>query len=388
MPIAAVPGYLGNDFRSASPGLRFGLYFQGWNNNWRKHVPDARNNESSAVKSACAMTDSDIAAMQSLLKRQQAAFNSTSNNVSTLQLDAISTSPLATGLGNEHPTENGFTFLNPYGLPYLPGSGVKGVLRQAAHELASGEWGESDWTDACILALFGPEPGAETLIRGALTFWDVLPQVKGNSLTVEIMTPHQKHYYQEGKSPHDSGQPVPITFLSVPPGSGFTFHVQCHRALLESSAQELMHNDKWKHLLQSAFEHAFNWLGFGAKSAIGYGAMQEDESKKREREKQQAEQREQERRLTLSPADLAYEESRPVIEKFRRSFEAANKAAYQPGQEFDSKRNEFIQAATAWSDQRSRSEASCLLEETLKWGISKKGKDRLRAVLLELKPKS
>jgi CRISPR-associated protein Cmr6 len=29
----------------------------------------------------------------------------------------------------------------------------------------------------------------------------------------------------------------------------------------------------WKALLQSAFEHAFQWLGFGAKTAVGYGAM-------------------------------------------------------------------------------------------------------------------
>lgn len=30
MPIAAVPGYLGQDFSSASPGLRFGMYLPIW----------------------------------------------------------------------------------------------------------------------------------------------------------------------------------------------------------------------------------------------------------------------------------------------------------------------------------------------------------------------
>ncbi|MEX0618068.1 MAG: type III-B CRISPR module RAMP protein Cmr6 [Pseudohongiellaceae bacterium] len=310
-----------------------------------------------------------------------------------MQLDAISTSPFTTGLGNEHPTENGFAFLNPYGLPYLPGSGVKGVLRQAARELASGEWGESGWTDKGITALFGPEPGADELKRGALTFWDVIPQIAPTasrkpdeiSLSVEIMTPHQKHYYQDGQSPHDSGSPNPISFLTVPPGFGFTFHVQCNPALLQHTAPELAKNQQWEVLLQAAFQHAFAWLGFGAKTAVGYGAMQEDKAKKAEREKQQAEQREQERRATLSPEDLAFEENRPMIEKFQEAFEQARKGTYQPGQEFDSKRNEFIQTVTSWEEPRSRLEAAEVLAETLTWGVSKKGKDRLKAAVAQLK---
>ena len=64
-----------------------------------------------------------------------------------LSLDATAIAPFTTGLGNEHPLENGFAFFNPYGLPYLAGSGVKGVLRQAARELASGQWGnEHGWS--------------------------------------------------------------------------------------------------------------------------------------------------------------------------------------------------------------------------------------------------
>jgi CRISPR-associated protein Cmr6 len=30
----------------------------------------------------------------------------------------------------------------------------------------------------------------------------------------------------------------------------------------------------WKTLLEAAFKHAFTWLGFGAKTAVGYGAME------------------------------------------------------------------------------------------------------------------
>lgn len=186
------------------------------------------------------------------LALRQAALAATVPPVNLLRLEATAIYPFTTGLGNEHPLENGFAFLNPYGLPYLPGSGVKGVLRQAARELASGAWGETHgWSAAPLYPLmqgerckpvldenkqpvllslldilFGREPpvGDSVLVRGGLTFWDIIPQIKGDSLMVEIMTPHQSYYYQQkrerkagdSETPHDSGQPNPISFLTVP----------------------------------------------------------------------------------------------------------------------------------------------------------------------------
>lgn len=316
MAIAAVPEYLGNDFKTASPGLRFGMYLQLWGVNQRSRQPlwtthdityevrgpdkqerEVKNeNKVPALRTAISLNNNNKVTMQALSARQQIAF-ATVDGANSLQLDAIAVAPFSTGLGNEHPLENGFAFLNPYGLPYLPGSGVKGVLRQAARELASGEWGESDWDEAAITTLFGLESkdGDSKQLRGTLTFWDVIPQIKGDSLSVEIMTPHQKHYYQDGQNPHDSGQPTPIPFLTVPPGSAFSFYVQCNQMLLQHLAPELAQNERWKILLGAAFEHAFNWLGFGAKTAVGYGAMQEDQKKKSEREEQHRQQQEAER---------------------------------------------------------------------------------------------
>lgn len=202
-------------------------------------------------------------------------------------------------------------------MPYLPGSGVKGVLRQAARELASGDWdeiyGKTGWSDellpsplsgrgvggeglSMLDALFGLKSGdGDTFhLRGALTFWDVIPQIKGDSLAVEIMTPHQSHYYQQNAqagstNPHDSGQPVPISFLTVPPGSGFAFHVVCDLAHLNRLAPDLAKNNRWKELLTAAFTHAFEWLGFGAKTAVGYGAMTRDQQAEQRREREQIE---------------------------------------------------------------------------------------------------
>ncbi len=288
MPIAAVPAYLPDKLvADASPGLRFGMYLSLWDVKLEIR-PEAKR---SALNGACRFTPSDRQSMQALAQRQHALADPLVKSGALVVLEADAVAPFTTGLGNEHPLENGFAFLNPYGLPYLPGSGVKGVVRQAARELASGEWGDtSGWDrgesylfrigkEEITLSLFDVLFGRETPsgesghVRGALSFWDVFPQIEGERLAVEVMTPHQGHYYQQGGTPHDSGSPNPINFLTVPPKSRFTFHVLCDRGRLRRLAPPLAEGEHWKGLVEAAFQHAFQWLGFGAKTSVGYGAF-------------------------------------------------------------------------------------------------------------------
>lgn len=296
MAITAVPRYLGSDFSAASPGLRFGMYLPLWGVDsrsgallWTTHDVNERRsgqqqqlreskdeNKEAALRQSAPLTADDMRRLKALVDRQRALAAPGVEAGSTLAIDAKALAPFTTGLGNEHPLENGFAFLDPYGLPYLPGSGVKGVVRAAARELAAGIWGETrGWTDDHITALFGlqSEDGGTTHQRGTLRFWDVIPQIAGDRLLVEVMTPHQSHYLQGRESPHDSGQPNPIMFLTVPPGSAFAFHVECDLPRLHRLAPALATDAKWKELLDVAFAHAFEWLGFGAKTAVGYGAM-------------------------------------------------------------------------------------------------------------------
>lgn len=388
MPVAAVPAYLGQDFRDASPGMRFGMYLPIWTTRTDQEDDvhkraEAKSREGDEVrallnrgmdhtiqtlrqrqqrplsglwdkndfaakeawKKLTQLSKRDKDTMKELLGRQAASFTASGQETARMSMSALAVAPFTTGLGNEHPLENGFAFLNPYGLPYLPGSGVKGVLRCAAQELASSEWGDTHgWTaekihligqgrDAIELspidALFGLESthGSNQHVRGALTFWDVIPQIKGDALAVDVMTPHQSHYYQQKRdhkagdstNPHDSGQPVPINFLTVPADSAFSFFVTCDLPHLAHLAPDLAANDRWKALLTTAFEHAYQWLGFGAKTSVGYGAMTEDPGAKKRREeaqmaaqeaqRKQLEQQERERKLSeMSPADRAMQE--------------------------------------------------------------------------------
>ncbi len=249
--------------------------------------------------------------------------------------EAVLIAPLATGLGNPHPVENGFAFLSPYGVPYLAGSGVKGVLRRAAEELALFD-ADSPWTLAQVWALFGFDENSgcfadeeranlwrqayagwvagvcerrdavldawlaaigEQLPResrdlapvefldklansqplrraihwqGLLAFQDAFPD-KNAGLEVDILNPHHRDYYAKTEaSPHDAENPVPVFFLTVAPGARFAFTARPLRGR-EALWQAI---GECNVLLNTAFEHACDWLGFGAKKAVGYGTME------------------------------------------------------------------------------------------------------------------
>jgi CRISPR-associated protein Cmr6 len=409
MPIAAVPNYMGKDFSQASPGQRFGMYLPLWGVNqrtkqllWKKSDINYElrgqnqleriveiNNKVSSLELASKLTLADKKLNLALVKKQSQAFSTVSNSTG-LCLQALSTAPFTTGLGNEHPLENGFSFLNPYGLPYLPGSGVKGVLRQAVRELVSGNWGESNWCDdkrhvlatkpevnvSDIDILFGLESNddATQQLRGVLCFWDVIPEVSGDRLMVEIMTPHQSHYYQKDSSkksegsdsPHDSGSPTPITFLTVPPASGFNFHVVCDTKRLECVAPDLNTNNKWKTLLIEAFEHAFKWLGFGAKTSAGYGAFERDHKAEEKLAMIQAEaQAEKAQQAKLARLTVNERTVDAFIQACIKRFDSLRGSKDKPNTEFHAKARTLAKTAlegSDWSPSEKRNVAEAITE--------------------------
>lgn len=333
----ALPDYLGKHarFEDCPPGHRFGFYFDGWEADWKKPA----NKTPAYRKVADSLPAHSRAALKALCKRQDTLAQGLGENV--FRYPARVTAPLATGLGNEHPLENGFAFLNPHGLPYLAGSGVKGVIRRAAEELASGEWGETaGWNDAAIRILFGPgeeDPERDTQARrGALMFWDLFFQPasdKAPLLAVEIMTPHHAGYLQGNGSPHANEQPNPIPFLAVAAGCECSLYVQCNPTLIPAVADTL--RTDWPALVAAAVEHAGEWMGFGAKSAVGYGRIGQDPALRRKLEQEAAERAEEEARAareaelaTLSPQARAIAE---FVERCQDKQGSGRKDPYTPG---------------------------------------------------------
>lgn len=178
------------------------------------------------------------------------------------------TSPFVTGMGLSHPIENGFLWHHTLGVPYLPGSSVKGMMRAWVRDW----WQEDDEKVAEINRLFGHETEhPEGPAAGRIIVFDALPN-EPVSLMAEIITPHSADWRitttPAEKPPADWVSPVPIPFLAVAPGASFQF------ALAPRAGAQEGDLDKACGYLAGALE----WIGAGAKTAIGFGRFQDRNS--------------------------------------------------------------------------------------------------------------
>ena len=191
------------------------------------------------------------------------------------------TAPFVTGMGNPHPLENGFTWHPTLGMPYLPGSAVKGLVR-AAVELAY----QGEDKPALLKRWFGTEAkGDVPEASGSFIFLDALP-VEPCALVPEVMTPHVGKWYEKGgktptakdTQPGDWHSPVPVGYLTAR-----NLHLQFAVMPRPGVAAEALE------LVWQALDYALQWLGAGGKTAQGFGAMQLDQAAMRRRERDAAE---------------------------------------------------------------------------------------------------
>lgn len=187
-------------------------------------------------------------------------------------------SPFVTGLGREHPVENGFLWHHTLGVPYLPGSSVKGMIRAWIEQWAD----EKDEEE--INRIFGPKQQTERPQVGEVVFLDALPLDKVR-LKADIMTPHYGEYYQNKERPEAPGDwisPVPIPFLTVKEDTTFHFAIVSRRQdCLETPAVSGESRGGRRSDCETVLDwlkDALEWIGAGAKTAVGYGRMSCDEA--------------------------------------------------------------------------------------------------------------
>ena len=198
-------------------------------------------------------------------------------------------------------------------------------------------------------------------------FWDVIPEPAGGKLAVDIMTPHYGDYYQGNDTPHDSGQPNPILFLTIPPGSRFEFFVQCDPTALPASLK-----NSWPILLEAAFQQAFDWLGFGAKTAVGYGAMRRDLAR-------EAENRSKAKEIKRQIAEAALSPEQKAITELQRWFDEDQTAKRkEPGGRLANRLNELLKEGLPWpaAEREDLAQLAEAIYGYLDWGSSKKKQER------------
>jgi CRISPR-associated protein Cmr6 len=179
-------------------------------------------------------------------------------------------SGLVTGVGIEHPVENGFLFHPTLGVPYLPASGVKGLVRAWATHVLGAPGNE-------VARICGklPTDGSPDAGVGTVVFMDLLPTAPVR-LAAEVVTPHVGDWLvtvsPEASPPGDWIDPTPIPFLVIPAGKD----TPCFEAALlpnsrpphdrPTTAKALVLAWKW-------LEDALDWLGAGARTSAGYGRL-------------------------------------------------------------------------------------------------------------------
>lgn len=167
---------------------------------------------------------------------------------------ATSESPVVCGMGERTPGENGLTLHPVYGVPYLPGTSLKGILRAWVLGQA---WGE-EWANdgRWFRELFGA--GGHEGAAGVIDVMDALP-VSGSAplLAVDVLTPHHGNYYRGAGAPLGWENPVPVHFLVA--NAGVTY-----RVVVEGAAGWVEKAAEWLAL-------ALAERGVGAKTRAGYG---------------------------------------------------------------------------------------------------------------------
>lgn len=188
---------------------------------------------------------------------------------------------LVFGLGGANVLETNMFLHHIYGIPYIPGSALKGVAKAWAVEILRKKLGvenyeeiesllESDKLDPKDIndrylqeintyrVIFGTQQKV-----GKVNFLDAYPCGKIN-LKIDIMTPHFKEYYKEMEKeenlnnwPTDYDEPNPIPFL-VLEGVSFKFILYGEDSYYLNTASTL---------LKSGLKN----LGIGAKTMVGYG---------------------------------------------------------------------------------------------------------------------
>lgn len=249
----------------------------------------------------------DIALMQA---HQQRWFRVTQAN-NGVAFSMRTSERLAAGLGASHVLETALTLERNTGLPYLPGSTVKGLARawglievaaqvgitlsddpnddglnKLAEILMSDsenhavfkditQWGEVNEDVETFVTwfrfVFGTQDEA-----GAICFLDAI--YYGDDpprYAADVMTPHYVKYYTEsgGSAPAEDDNPNPVSFITVDAGNSFAFGlVPRHSAFSQYEGDERAGN------IQKALAVAQDWLvqalfrlGAGSKTAAGYG---------------------------------------------------------------------------------------------------------------------
>jgi CRISPR-associated protein Cmr6 len=245
-------------------GTNAGLWLDKYIKN--QHQDDT-NSRSGLVKEVAVLTVPEM--YRQFYKR----WEETLTKASARQFKATTRGRMIIGLGDESVLEASIALHHTYGVPYIPGSALKGLAASYARQRLGEKWVKG--SDA-YKVIFG-----DTDEAGYVTFFDALlcadvDKSDERVLYQDIITVHHPDYYQESKenaAPSDWDSPTPIPFLSA-----------TGTYLIALAAPDLKNGQRWINTTVAILRHALKERGIGAKTSSGYGRMDLEESAEDERE--------------------------------------------------------------------------------------------------------
>lgn len=196
---------------------------------------------------------------------------------------------LIVGLGNESVYETSMTLHHIYGIPYIPGSAVKGVVRNHIitecfnkndkEEFDLKEAEKRALANKAFISLFGDQEH-----QGNIIFFDAFPSPTNEKpLTIkpDIINCHYDKYYEGKAPPADYHNPNPVFFLTVE-GTPFNFFIGIKESkntfnnITEDEINTIIPENYNKDkiplcLAEEWLKKALKDHGIGAKTAVGYG---------------------------------------------------------------------------------------------------------------------
>ena len=170
-------------------------------------------------------------------------------------------SRLFIGLAGEGVLETGCAISHSYGMPYIPGSSVKGVVRHHARDRLTGTEGRTARQELFGTGISSEHPSG---LAGLISFHDAwwVPDSAGFPLVQEVVTTHHPDYYSgDGKRPAtDFDSPVPNAQVAVQGSFLFVMEGPC----------------AWLGLAEDILKDALHTRGIGAKTRAGYGFFKRD----------------------------------------------------------------------------------------------------------------
>lgn len=173
------------------------------------------------------------------------------------------TGAMVLGLGQPSVAETSMTIHPIYGVPFIPGQAVKGLVRSYYIQ----EYFDNDEKkankDKIFSLVFGREDIDEkqVALKGNVVFYDAF--IKGKfQLYSDIMNCHNSKYYQSGNPISDTENPIPIKFHVI---RDATFHFGYAGRINSELSDEIIKK------LETDLRDALTNYGVGAKTAVGYG---------------------------------------------------------------------------------------------------------------------